>query len=228
MVLRDLFFPKTCLGCGFLGSFICLDCQKKINYINKDSCFYCGRFSFFGLTHPPCQRKWGIDGFIAVFYYNNLVKKIIKNVKYRLATEVFKELFSFIEYKNINKLGFYKKIEPDIYLQPVPLHLKKIKERGFNQADCIAEFLSKRLFLPIGHFLERKKNTPAQAQLKKGINRYSNVRGAFAVKKNLSVRGKKLVLVDDVLTTGATIKEATLILKKNGASRVFALALARG
>ena len=97
MFLKDLLFPKFCLGCGFLGAYICTNCKKKLSYIKQDSCLYCGKPSLYGLTHPGCRREKGVDGFLSVFYYNNLLKSVIKSVKYRLATAVFEELCLVVE-----------------------------------------------------------------------------------------------------------------------------------
>lgn len=228
MLLKDLLFPKLCLGCGYLGSYICLGCQEKLSYIKKDRCFYCQRRSLYGLTHPSCQKKNQFDGFISTFYYSDVLKKIIKNIKYRLVTEALDELLRIICPEALNKLNFYKKLYPgSVHLQSIPLYPQRLKERGFNQADVIVKFLSLKLSMPITNTLERKKNTLSQAQLKEGRARYFNMRGAFSIKEPLRDK-KNFLVVDDVVTTGATIKEAAAVLKRNGANRVFAFSLAKG
>ncbi len=227
MFLKDILFPKFCLGCGYIGLYICPRCQKKLVYREKDTCLYCQKMSLFGLTHPLCQKRGRIDGLMSLFYYNDFLKKIIKNIKYRLATEVWQELGVIVEPTRLNKLFFYKN-KKNFYFQPIPLHPKRLRERGFNQAFLVRQFFGQFLAYPQANFLERKKETLAQAQLKSSRQRYFNVLGAYAVLNKDKLPGKNLILVDDVVTTGSTLKEAARILKDQGAEKVYALTLAKG
>ena len=229
MFLKDLFLPKFCLGCGFLGAYICLNCKKKLSYIKSDDCLYCGKASLYGLTHPGCRRINGIDGFLSLFYYNNFLKKLIKDIKYRLATEVWQELCLVVKPE---KCGKFKQIKDllgsNLLLVPVPLHPNKLRARGFNQAKIISLFFNRFLHLSQTEPLLRKIDTKAQAQLKKNLDRYLNLRNAFAVLPGNDFSGKKFVLVDDVATTGSTLKEAARALKGAGAKKVYAFVLAKG
>lgn len=228
MFLKDILFPKFCLGCGFLGAYICTNCKKKLSYISADVCLYCERKSLYGLTHPGCSRENGVDGLLSIFYYNNLLKTIIKSIKYRLATDVWKELCLVIEADKLLKLRFFKDyLKADFYLEPIPLHRFKLKQRGFNQAKIIADFFNQFLNFTASEFLIRKKDTSAQAQMKNNQDRYHNTLGAFDVLEK-KAQDKNFILVDDVVTTGSTVKEATKVLKKAGAKRVFVLTLAKG
>ena len=223
MFIKDLLFPKFCLGCGFLGAYICPNCKKKLNPSQN-----CGKASLYGLTHPVCRRSLGIDGFLSIFYYNNLLKTIIKSIKYRLAVDVWRELCLVVEPDLLNKIGNYKKfINGDFYLVPIPLHPKRFRSRGFNQAKIITQFFNKFLKKPTVECLFRIKDTPSQAQLISNKDRYTNLRGAFEAAAH-EAKDKNFVLVDDVATTGSTLKEAARALKKKGARRVYALTLARG
>ena len=226
MSILDVIFPKFCLGCGFLGQYLCQNCQKKLKYLNKDTCLYCGKGSYFGLTHPKCFQKNRLDGSLSLFYYNEFFKKILKNIKYRLALDVWEELKKIIPPNNIKKIDFFKKLKKDFFIQPIPLHKSKLKERGFNQAQLIADYFNHYLNLSTIDALIRKKSTRSQAQTKTKQHRYRNLIGAFVVK--MPVKNKNFILVDDVITSGATVKEATRALKKAGAQQVFALTLAKG
>lgn len=226
MFLIDILFPKICLGCGYLGCYICPHCQKKLIYLEQDFCLYCKRKSLYGLTHPGCTRPKGIDGMMAIFQYNDFLKKIIKEIKYRLVTEVWREFSLNIYPEQLLKLGLYKRQSHKLYLQPVPLHKARLRIRGFNQAKLITDFFQKYIPYPQSEILIRKKETPSQAMSKNGSDRYQNVRGAFSVDRTTD--NKKLILVDDVVTSGATVKEAAKTLKKAGVKTVFVLALARG
>lgn len=228
MSFLDFLFPKICLGCGFLGSYFCLDCRHNLRLVEKDCCFYCRSFSLLGLTHPSCSKKLSIDGFLPFFYYNDLMKKIIKNIKYQLVREAFNDLFDTIAPLVVNKLGSYKNLFANCFLQPVPLHPSRLSRRGFNQAQIIADFFGKILKLPVVDFLKRKKSTFPLASLRGKKKRYLEIRGAFAVKDMVKIVNKEIILVDDVVTTGSTVKEAARVLKKAGAAKVYVFSLAKG
>ncbi len=228
MFLTDLFFPKFCLGCGYVGVYLCVSCQNKLKPIEQDVCLYCKKTSFFGLTHPSCQKKLNIDGLLTLYYYNPILKKIIKNIKYRLAIEVWKEFSQIIKPETIEKLSFYKKLSSDFIIQPIPLTKNKYNERGFNQAKIISVFFQKFINYPIVNLLVRKKETLSQAQLESSKKRYQNVRGVFQVLDKKYFNNKWVILVDDVSTTGSTVAEAARVLKVAGAIRVYVLALAKG
>ena len=98
MFLTDLLFPKFCLGCGSIGVYLFLSFQNKLKPIEQDVCLYCKKPSFFGLTHLSCQKKLNIDGLLTLYYYGPILKKIIKNIKYRLATEVWQEFYQIIKF----------------------------------------------------------------------------------------------------------------------------------
>jgi len=228
MFLTDLFFPKFCLGCGYIGIYLCPSCFKKLEPVKQDVCLYCKKPSLFGLTHPNCIRKLDVDGLLVIYHYNPILKKIIKNIKYRLATEVWQEFCKIIEPQVITKLGFYKKLSIYFVIQPIPLTKIKYNERGFNQAKIISAFFQKFFHFPIVDLLIRKKETLAQAQLGSLGGRYRNVRGAFQVVNKKHLNDKKVILVDDVVTSGSTVKEAARVLKEAGAKKVYVLALAKG
>lgn len=111
-------------------------------------------------------------------------------------------------------------------LVPMPLHWRRRWRRGFNQSELLARALSQRTGIPVVNAVRRRKSTPAQAGLT-GAQRRVNVTGAFAVKKREFVEGRNVLLVDDVLTTGATANACAAALKRAGAGRVTVLTLAR-
>lgn len=225
MFLKDFFFPKFCLSCSKIGTYLCPKCQKKLEYFDYDRCLYCGRKSMFGFTHPGCSKENGVDGFLTVFKYNNTLKKIVKAFKYRHACAVWDEFILTIEPKRLEKISAWTQPE---FIQPIPLNIKKLNNRGFNQAEIIADFFNRFLKLKKVDWLERKKETEPQAQMKTKKERRSNVKGVFVVKNKRKVKKARVVLVDDLLTTGNTIFEAARVLKKSGCDKVFVLTLARG
>jgi len=118
--------------------------------------------------------------------------------------------------------------QDDIFLVPIPLSSNRFKNRGYKQAEILAKALGKKFGFEVFNALERVKETRSQVGLDKK-KRKENIAGAFKLKNKLenSIKNKNFVLVDDVLTTGATISEAGKILKKAGANRVWAIAFAR-
>lgn len=229
MVFIDLFFPKFCFGCATPGTYLCVSCQKKLVFADYDICFYCKKASYLGFTHPGCKRQFGVDGFLAVCLYNSLLKRIIKTIKYRLAKEVLTDLLNIIITPAvIQKLKFYQRKDSQLFLQPVPLHVKRKRIRGFNQAELIAKNIGKHLNTPLVDLIIRRINTLAQAQLSRGRDRYFNIQGAFSLKNSKKTIQADILLIDDVVTSGATIREATRVLKKQIKGKVFVFALAKG
>ena len=122
---------------------------------------------------------------------------------------------------------FFERYNID-YIIPVPLHIKRESERGYNQAGYIAKEVAKEFnkeYYP--NILRRVKNTKAQSGLARG-DRQSNIKDAFKVEWKECIEGKNILIVDDVITTGGTVRECSKVLKENGAKKVFVLALATG
>ena len=119
-MLKDLLFPKFCLSCGFLGSYVCLSCEKKLVPITNDICLYCGKNSYLGLTHPACKKNYGIDGVLSMFHYNPTLKAIIKNIKYRGVYDACTEFFQLIHPSHIHKFYQFRRTHPTLFLQPIP------------------------------------------------------------------------------------------------------------
>jgi ComF family protein len=216
----DFFLPRFCTACGEKlyaeEKFICGKCFAKIK--TTDEQFILNEFN----------RKFLKDKIISDFHPYFIFEKdkefqsVIHSVKYN---ENFR-LGIFIGVK-IGK-GLNEKINlwsPDFIL-PVPLHHLKKAERGFNQSFYIAKGISKISGVPVkNNIIKRGRFTPSQTQFNKH-ERKENMRGAFVLKRNNNLHGKKIILVDDVITTGATITECGKILLDAGAEKVFAISAA--
>lgn len=216
----DFFLPRFCTACGEKlyaeEKFICDKCFAKIK--TADEQFILNEFN----------RKFFKDKIISDFHPYFIFEKdkefqsVIHSVKYN---ENFR-LGIFIGEK-IGK-GLNEKINlwsPDFIL-PVPLHHLKKAERGFNQSFYIAKGISKISGMPVkNNIIKRGRFTPSQTQFNKH-ERKENMRGAFVLKRNNNLHGKKIILVDDVITTGATITECGKILLDAGAEKVFAISAA--
>ena len=218
----DLLFPKRCVSCGKFGAYICKDCFAKIEFIQKPVCPVCQRQAVGGKTHPGCQGRLRLDGLVVATRYSGSVKKAIAKVKYKWAYDIAKILIDLIV---VNLWKF--DLASDLILVPVPLHVRRKKWRGFNQAEILAKSLSLKFNQPYGEYLARIIETASQVGLKKD-ERKKNVKGAFRLRTGADVSGKNILLVDDVYTSGATMQEACRVLKKAGAKTVWAMAVALG
>jgi len=226
MSLLDVIFPRFCFGCGFLGCYVCPSCVKKLVLVADDTCFYCGKRSAMGLTHPGCRRRNGVDAFVAVYKYNATIQKIIKSIKYRGAKEGMGDFLAGTGIMIMERALPVFKLCAGGIIQPVPLHASKQARRGFNQAEIIGGFISRATRIPQGKLLERIKNTTPQAEQKtKGLRR-RNV--AHSMRACVDDIGKKVLIVDDVVTSGATAGDAARALKVAGAPFVAVFALAKG
>lgn len=231
MGLLDFIFPKYCVNCKKIGAYICPNCFVYLSFDVGEICLVCNRPSINGLTHPYCRGKYVIDGAFSSIAYKGIAKKLIYSFKYKPYLSDLRTVLTDLFYEGlIQKEAFNKVLEEsdEFILVPIPLHASKLKSRGYNQADILANELGQRLKFKVQNLLERTRGTPSQVGLKEKERR-ENISGAFKIKsdKQKEIRDKIFFLVDDVLTTGSTLAEAAKVLKKSGAKQVFGLTLAK-
>ena len=225
----DLFFPKTCPGCGRVISsdnFLCKDCSKELTFIRPPLCPICGIPLEFGESHicgkclikPPFFKAAR-----SCALYQGPLSKSISLFKYEGVTALARPL-SLIMIRALSP--FIEKANVDLIL-PVPLHIKRLRQRGFNQALLLARQLGKGLGIPVnGSILKKVKETPPQVGLSQK-KRLKNVKGSFKVFSKKEIEDKNILLVDDVFTTGTTVNECSKVLVRAGARGVFVITLAR-
>lgn len=226
MSFSDLLFPKRCVECGKHGSYICESCIKRIGP-PRLACPMCSRPSIDGMTHSKCLRPHSINGAYSLWGYNGVVRKAILGLKYKFASQIAEDLVEFV-INNLekSKLTFGKNAR----FTTIPLYWRRENWRGFNQSELMGRAISSKLgwdFKP--DLLKREKFTRPQTELR-GKERKGNIRGVFSLNpdyQSLTISHQPLILFDDVWTTGATIKEAAKVLKRNGAKKVWGLTLAR-
>lgn len=239
MTLLDLLFPKRCLGCGREGFIVCPGCLQNSPRAEL-VCPECERLAFGGATHPGCRHPLGMDGLVPVWRYEGVVREAVKQLKFKSVKEVVKDLLPPVVgaiREEPRFMLFRKTINLDVLWTGVPLHRMRANWRGFNQAELLAGGLAAGLegrFVP--GLVKRVRFTKQQVGLK-GEERGENIRGAFTINSKFlpgrqagEFRNSKLdnvVLVDDVWTTGATMKEVAKVLKRAGAERVWGFVLAR-
>ncbi|MEN8257114.1 MAG: ComF family protein [Thermodesulfobacteriota bacterium] len=227
--LADLCFPPHCLCCAtplpWAGKIeICPTCLPKLDSMTTPHCPVCGvMYAKSGGGSHICglclEKKYAFDRARSVFCYNEEIGTLIHSLKFAGKKTGLRTMATLAGNSSLNGLN-----TPDIIV-PVPLHLDKLRSRGFNQSLLLAKVLFPEQKEKIGNYLIRSRPTQPQTGLK-GDERRKNVVGAFALPKPETVAGKKICLVDDVFTTGTTVNECAKTLKKAGAASVEVATLA--
>ena len=230
--LLDVFFPPLCHVCRkFIPAagelHLCPDCRGLMPPIVAPLCIVCGiPFAGAGTDHvcgscsttPP-----RFDSARAALAYVGASRDLIHAFKYRNKTHLRRPL-ALLTIERLSE--FIQSRRPDL-IMPVPLHRKKLSSRGFNQALLLGEILSQRLKIPLDrHNLRRIRWTEPQVNMA-AHDRRINVKGAFSVHEAALVAGRRVLLVDDVFTTGSTVEECGRVLKASGAADVTVITVAR-
>ena len=221
-IALDLLFPQCCVGCGREGDFICRSCRQSLLPITPPVCPRCGRPQPGGTLCPGCvDWQAEIDGIRSPFRFDGVMRQAIHELKYRNLRALAAPLVKLLQdYLITNPV-------PGEVLVPVPLHRKRLRERGYNQASLLARELGKLTNLPVVEdCLVRQQHAPPQARTASVSERQSNVAGAFTCGDE-RLRGKQVLLIDDVATSGATLNACARTLKSVGAASVWGLVIAR-
>jgi len=231
--IGEVMFPPQCLGCAEIlypsaGQIFCQACSNEIRLITGRICPVCG--TVFPDSPAPghvcgdcLENKTYFSRARAVFRYETLILNAIHQFKYGRNISVGETLASFMAGFSFSDIDF-----PDYSLIiPVPLHIKRLRERGFNQSLILARALEKKHRIPVDFsVLKRKKFTTTQAGSNRN-ERKSNIKNAFEVRNCKNIAGKNIILVDDVYTTGVTVNECAKMLVMAGVQKVSVLTLAR-
>lgn len=210
----EFLFPRFCLGCGryWLKNLLCPDCRKSLN----EAC------------REHCHRKEGIKPFGTVHvlgpYGSEPLKTVIHKTKYHKKQWALKALDAELEH-------FIGETNMSLWVDgvvAVPLHVSRLRARGFNQAELLARIISEKIEKPVWRdVLLRRRATKPQAGIRDAKKRRCNVKKAFALaRKADAIAGRSILLVDDVWTTGATLKESAITLLEGGAAAIHAFVLA--
>ncbi len=215
----DFLFPKICVGCGKLETDLCNKCFRELS-IADQICPECGEESLMGWTHPRCKKDLGMDGLIVIYdYQDEKIKAIIDGIKFDFNKRLIKRSLKNFIFETGEKFDF---------IVPVPLHFYRENWRGFNQAEEMAKVIGEKMNVEVGKVLKRNRKTKQQSLILDRKLREMNVKGAFSVNEKFvkTLKGKKVLLTDDVFTSGADMRECTKVLKKVGVEMVWGLALA--
>ncbi|HLC90054.1 MAG TPA: ComF family protein [Patescibacteria group bacterium] len=210
--ILDLLFPIECLGCKKDGEWLCANCFNSIKINNQP-------FQFNSSSHYLKRIL------VAADYQQPLLAKVIQTFKYNFIPDLG-EILGKILLDFLGNLADQIDFSDFDLVIAVPLTKKRKLWRGFNQAEILAKIVSENLGMETDFsLLKRKYQTAPQVTLS-AKERLVNVKGVFAVKTPNQLKGKKILLIDDVATTGATLTECAKVLKENGAKEVWALVVA--
>ena len=227
--ILNLLFPQSCVLCGIQvferrWSAACPECWSKLEPIPRPFCLQCGMpAAAIETVCGACRRgDHAFDFARSLFLFNDPMRGIIHHLKYSARVSLAKPLGQLLR-DCVTQAGFEAKIA-----LPVPLHRSRARERGFNQAEIIAAAVSRSTGITVDKLsLARKVHTPMHRTGMDQKARELTIHNAFEVTRPRLIAGKAVVLVDDVLTSGATASQAARTLKKNGATRVNVFTLAR-
>lgn len=205
----DFLLPEKCIKCGKSGELICDICIYQLPQ-NKDN---------------PSDKI-----FSAFNYQDEVVKKILINLKYFNKKSFGNKLGKILYNRMLEEIADIKSFsDKKILLVPIPMTRKRLKERGYNQALLIAHGIAscdEKTFDVRNNILIKMKDTTRQAKIKNREERLKNLKGSFFCKKDETMKGHTIILVDDITTTGATINEAMRALKHAGVKKVFGFVIA--
>jgi competence protein ComFC len=218
-VLTNLFYPQRCVGCSRRASdVLCRGCFEALPFVGLPFCGRCGAptaFEVYGCGE--CRnRNFGFEGARAPLRYEGVGKELVHALKYRGYLRIVEKVMAPIMAGSLNDARF------DVVV-PVPLHRSRLVKRGFNQAELMARRLAERINAPVLDKLKVVRRTRDQVELSADARR-ANVAGAYSSRGPIAGR---ILLVDDVFTTGATLSECAEILRKAGGKEVHALTLCR-
>lgn len=239
-IVGRTFFPSFCVNCGGervegnKGSpepWICDACQALLAPLPHTICPSCNARTIEGRLESACVQKTGLTRFFSGYLLQQKpLQALIYTYKYRHGSTLHGNLSQMLEgWLAANHLDELFKTTPHLIMIPIPLHKERLRERGFNQAEFFARDIANAFNLPYtSSCLVRVKQTPSQLIAHTKEAREKNMEGAFAVKNKEKIAGKRVVLIDDVYTTGATMKHAALALRQAGAAEVWGITVAKG
>ena len=247
----ELFFPRQCAVCAVFDEDLCAACAAKLK-LSSFSCIFCGHENNDGRTCLRCKSHFSLDGLCsAVSYHDPLAQTIVAAFKYRNHRGLAAMIAALMArdggppvprkvFSNANRTSsesYHAPIQKtwrgtDSMLLPLPLAPQRQGERGYNQAALLAHELTKFTSIPLldSSLLLKIRSTPQQAKAKSREERFEQIKNAFALRKEAStlIAGKRIILIDDVATSGATLNEAARVLKNGGASSVWGWVFAHG
>ncbi len=223
----DTLFPRYCVGCGASDFAICDKCRELVIEVKQQQCIKCRVISKMGATCSKCRPDVSIkQTLVALQFGDGPVREALHWLKYHGRRDVLEALLPYlINNSDVDNI-LSRLSDVDTLIIPVPLHRHRRWWRGFNQSLIISQALSRQYHLTISTTLKRRDFKHTQSGLHRA-ERTQNVGQAFAVINADVIKGKTIILVDDIVTTGATLTACADVLKKSGAKTVIAVVLAQ-
>lgn len=217
----NLFLPPRCVGCRQADAWLCTECMRQIPRVTSPFCVCCGDAVSNSELCVRCQTSpLQIESIRSVVYFEGVLRRAMHWFKYRGRTVLAEPL------GDLMAAYWMQHAKPIDVVVPVPLHAARMRERGYNQAALLAREMARRVGLVVDEqVLIRRRATTSQVKLDAN-QRKENVRAAFCCSGD-KLAGKRVLLIDDVCTTGATLEACAIALYQGGARSVQALTLAR-
>jgi len=218
--ILDIVFPKKCVACGKLDSLFCEKCRAKILFLKTQNCPFCLKITPRGRVCPSCNGKSALTGVYVVAHFEEPLKTVIHQYKYEFIKALKDDLADIA-------WPYMEDFPKNAVLTCIPSNSKRLAWRGYNQAEEIARILAQNTgmrFYP--NLLKRTEYKIPQTQLRRK-ERFENVKNSFAKGKKVDLKGKQVIIFDDLVTSGATLDACARELRKMGATRVWGFVLAR-
>ncbi|MCX6763699.1 MAG: ComF family protein [Candidatus Moranbacteria bacterium] len=228
-IILDTLFPIFCLACRKDNFWLCEECLKKIKVLDLQVCPVCERYiTEKGESCPKCKPLSPLKSLIvAAKYQEDNISKLVHLYKYNFIQDLREPLGKLLVQAILKS-----QIDIPDFIIPVPLHRRRLRWRGFNQAELLADYVSANLtpglVIPVlKNILIRKKYTSPQMKVKNYWERQKNIQAAFAIQDNTEIKNRRVLLIDDIATTGSTLFECAKVLKESGAKKIYAAVIAR-
>lgn len=201
---------------------MCADCVNQITVKPTQKCPMCEKASLYGQVHARCKKVYGLDGLSVGLTYTGLTRRLLAKYKFSYVSDLADTLWdvwmSLVDLQLLQRKGPF-------LVTAVPLSKRGLRERGYNQAELLAKQLATYLEWEYCSLLKKHRHTPKQSSLPRD-KRQLSVRGAFSLIDQSLIKGKDILVVDDIWTTGATMRECANVLKRAGAGSVWGAVLA--
>lgn len=217
--IRSTVFPNRCIVCGNIcvDEFFCTKCNGTLEPFKVKLCTKCGAPKWF------CQCKYYFyyfDKIVTAFPNKDTAKEAFYRFKFNsavLSAGYFADCMADKVKNYFNNTDFD-------YITYIPMHFSKKSDRGYNQSEILAKHISKKLKIPFKKVLIQPKKSKVQQKDSTIAERFLNIKGRYKVKSNIDIKGKHILLVDDIMTTGSTLSEAARELKLMGAEYICCVA----
>ncbi|MFN2508616.1 MAG: double zinc ribbon domain-containing protein [Chthoniobacterales bacterium] len=229
--VASLFYPSLCAVCSSPvddSRYLCAACSERVSRIEPPFCATCSEPFRGAITEAfACancaHRTLHFESAVSAFRSRGVVRKIVHEFKYGKQAHLKYPVAEWLAEALVDPRLEGRRFDA---LVPVPLHPTRQRERGFNQAELLTEVLSRRSGIPMQTSLQRVRYTTTQTAFDR-TERMENLHNAFRLRKNADVQGLRVLLIDDILTTGSTLSECARVLKAGGALSVHAATAAR-